>query len=68
MDKTEESLVDEIWNCEIPTISFIRIGQSLYMPGEIDKEEPKVIPKRNLLNILSKNKSSIVKGKNDKKK
>ena len=69
MDKKEESLVDnEIWDGEIPTISFIRIGQSLEMPGEIDKEELNVIPRRNLLNILSKQKSLIVKGKNDNKK
>ena len=53
---------------EIPPTSFIRIGESLEMPGEIDKEELNVIPRRNILNVLSKKKASIVKGKNDNKK
>ena len=64
MDKSEEYILDN----EIPAISFIRIGQSLEMPGEIDKEELNVIPRRNILNVLSKKKASIVKGKNDNKK
>lgn len=73
MDKKEESQTrslddDNILYSDIPTISFIRIGQSLEMPREIDKEELNVIPRRNILNILSKQKSSIVKGKNDNKK
>jgi hypothetical protein len=76
MDKAKESLDDdfcdgeicdgEICDGEIPASTFIRIGQSLDMPGEIDKEEPKVIPKRNLLNILSKKTSVIVKNSNQK--
>jgi hypothetical protein len=51
MDKPEEYILDN----EIPTISFIRIGQSLGMAGEmvngemvngeIVKEEPKEEPK-----------------------
>jgi len=77
MDKKEESTVksldaslddDNILYSDIPIISFIRIGQSLEMPREIDKEELNVIPRRNILNILSKKKTSIVKGKNDNKK
>jgi hypothetical protein len=37
MDKSEEYILDN----EIPAISFIRIGQSLAVNGEIDEEEPK---------------------------
>ena len=37
MDKSEEYILDN----EIPAISFIRIGQSLVVNGEIDEEEPK---------------------------
>ena len=37
MDKSEEYILDN----EIPAISFIRVGQSLTVNGEIDDEEPK---------------------------
>jgi hypothetical protein len=61
MDKTKESLVDnEICDGEIPASTFIRIGQSLDMPGEIDKEELKVLPRLKVLNILSKKDSVII--------
>jgi hypothetical protein len=60
MDKANESLDDDFCDGEIPASTFIRIGQSLDMSGEIDKEELKVIPKRNLLNILSKKTSVII--------
>jgi len=79
MDKAKESTVKslvasldddfcdgEICDGEIPASTFIRIGQSLDMPGEINKEELKAIPRRNLLNILSKKTSVIVKTSNQK--
>ena len=71
MDKTKESLDDdfcdgEICDGEIPASTFIRIGQSLDMPGEIDKEELKVLPRLKVLNILSKKDSIIVKSINKK--
>jgi hypothetical protein len=37
MDKSKEYILDN----EIPTISFIRIGESLMVNGEIINEEPK---------------------------
>jgi len=61
MDKAKESLDDDILDNEFHPEAFIRMGQSLDMPGEIDKEELKVLPRRNLLNILSKKTSVIVK-------
>ena len=58
MDKPKEYILDN----EIPTISFIRIGQSLGMVGEmvngeIVKEEPKEEPKE----------KSIIETNNEKK-
>ena len=65
MDKTRESTVKSLDDDNFRE-AMINVGQSLDMPGEIDKEEPKVIPKRNLLNILSKKTSVIVKNSNQK--
>ena len=41
MDKTEEYILDN----EIPAISFIRVGQSLTVNGEIDDQRLKAVPK-----------------------
>ena len=66
MDKAKDSLDDDILDNEIPASTFIRIGQSLDMPGEIDKEELKALPRLKVLNILSKKDSVIVKPSNKK--
>lgn len=41
-----KSLDDDILDNEIPASTFIRIGQSLDMPGEIDKEEELINDKK----------------------
>lgn len=70
MDKTRESTVksldDDILDNEFHPEAFIRMGQSLDMPGEIDKEELKSLPRYKVLNILSKKDSLIIKSINKK--
>jgi len=39
VERLVKNLDDDILDNEIPASTFIRIGQSLDMPGEIDKEE-----------------------------
>lgn len=41
-----KSLDDDILDNETPASTFIRIGQSLDMPGEIDKEEELINDKK----------------------
>ena len=65
MDKTRESTVKSLDDDNFRE-AMINVGQSLDMPGEIDKEELKSLPRYKVLNILSKKDSLIIKSINKK--